>query len=76
MSVRPHFEVFQSHGAAQEFRWRLVAANGEIVAQSEGYTRAEDAERACGDAAEAFRGAERKPKKKGDAIPLDIRRHA
>jgi uncharacterized protein YegP (UPF0339 family) len=37
------YEVFEDE--AGEFRWRLRAANGEIIAQSEGYTRKEDAER-------------------------------
>lgn len=40
----PRFEVYQDE--AGEFRWRLVAANGEIVASGEGHTRLEDAERA------------------------------
>ena len=35
------FEVFED--AAGEYRWRLVAANGETVAQSEGYTREQGA---------------------------------
>lgn len=30
-----HYEVFRDKGG--EYRWRLVAANGEPVAQSEGY---------------------------------------
>jgi uncharacterized protein len=47
------FEIYED--AAGEFRWRLVAANGEIVAQSEGYTRRGDAERG----AEAARVAAR-----------------
>ena len=38
-----------------EWRWRLVAANGEIVAQSEGYTRRADAERGARDARRAAR---------------------
>jgi uncharacterized protein YegP (UPF0339 family) len=43
--VKARFEVYED--AAGEFRWRLVAGNGEIVADSaEGYTRWEDAERA------------------------------
>jgi uncharacterized protein YegP (UPF0339 family) len=37
------FQVFED--AAGEWRWRLVGGNGEVVAQSESYTRAEDAER-------------------------------
>ncbi len=38
------YEVFEDH--AGEWRWRLRSANGEILAQSEGYTRKEDAARA------------------------------
>ncbi len=30
------FVIFRDH--AGEYRWRLVARNGEIVASSEGYT--------------------------------------
>lgn len=30
------FEIFKD--AASQFRWRLKASNGEVVAQSEGYT--------------------------------------
>ena len=38
-------EVYQD--AAGEWRWRVKAPNGEIIADSgEGYTRREDAERA------------------------------
>jgi uncharacterized protein YegP (UPF0339 family) len=37
------YEVFEDD--AGQYRWRLRAANGEIVAQSEAYTRREDAER-------------------------------
>jgi len=39
----PRFEVFED--AAGEHRFRLVAANGEIVMASEGYTREADARR-------------------------------
>lgn len=45
------FEVFQDE--AGEWRWRLVAANGEPLATSEGYTRKGDAIRAVGDLREA-----------------------
>jgi len=39
------FRVFRDN--AGEWRWRLVAANGRIVADSgEGYTRRRDVERA------------------------------
>lgn len=37
------FEIYEDIDG--EWRWRLVADNGEIVAQSEGYSRKEDAER-------------------------------
>ena len=32
----PEFQVFRDR--AGEFRWNLVAANGEVVCVSEGYT--------------------------------------
>ncbi len=35
-----------------EYGWRLRAANGEIIANGESYTRPEDAERACTTVAE------------------------
>lgn len=41
-----HLELYED--AADEHRWRLVAGNGEIVADSgEGYTRASDAKEAA-----------------------------
>ena len=40
-AMAARFEVFED--AAGEYRWRLVAANGETVAQSEGYTREQGA---------------------------------
>ena len=55
MSAR--FEVFQSTSDHQWY-WRLIAGNGEIVAQSEGYTRSEDAERGVQDARRAANDAE------------------
>jgi uncharacterized protein YegP (UPF0339 family) len=36
------FEVYPSSG---QFRWRLIAANGEIVAHGEAYTTRADAHR-------------------------------
>jgi uncharacterized protein YegP (UPF0339 family) len=33
---QPHFEVYQDD--RNQWRWRLRAANGEIVASSESYT--------------------------------------
>lgn len=58
MSGQAHFEVFQGKrhpgsdepGGPADWRWRLRAANGEIVAQSEGYTTQASAERGAGDA--------------------------
>jgi len=38
---------------AGEWRWRLVAGNGEVVAHGEGYTRREDAQRGAADALNA-----------------------
>ncbi|RMB13286.1 uncharacterized protein YegP (UPF0339 family) [Haloplanus aerogenes] len=41
------FQVFED--AAEEWRWRLVAANGEIIADSgEGYTSRHEAREAAG----------------------------
>lgn len=36
------FEIFKD--GAGEYRWRLVAKNGEPVAQSEGYTQKHNAQ--------------------------------
>ena len=49
--MSPRYEVFEDD--AGEWRWRLIAGNGEVVAQSEGYTRKEDAARGITAAAEA-----------------------
>ncbi len=38
------FELFREEGSGQ-FRWRLRAANGEIVAASEGYHNRQGAEK-------------------------------
>jgi len=35
--MEPKFEIFKD--SKEEWRFRLVAGNGEIVAQSEGYTQ-------------------------------------
>lgn len=40
---RPKFVVYES---VDGWRWRLVAANGRILASGESHTRKEDAERA------------------------------
>ena len=51
MPVTATYELFKDAG--NQWRWRLKAANGEIVAQSEAYTRKADAERGLADAKEA-----------------------
>lgn len=44
MAAKPVFEVYQDR--AEEWRWRLVARNGNIVADSaEGYTSKQGAKR-------------------------------
>jgi uncharacterized protein YegP (UPF0339 family) len=40
---QPRFEVYESKDG---WRWRLVAANGRILASGESHTRKADAERA------------------------------
>ena len=49
------YEVFKS---GDGYRWRLRADNGEIVAQSESYTRQADAKRGAEDAQYAAIDAE------------------
>ena len=50
MIAGPVYRIYQDAGV--EWRWRLVAANGRIVADSaEGYTREADAVRAAETAA-------------------------
>lgn len=41
---RAKFEVYEDVGG--EWRWRLVAKNGRVLAQGESHTRKPDAERA------------------------------
>ena len=44
MPSAPRFELFEDN--AEEWRWRLVASNGEIIADSgEGYSSKQGAER-------------------------------
>lgn len=52
-------QVYQDD--AGEWRWRLKASNGEIVAVSEGYTREDDANRGWEDARVAFEQAQLPP---------------
>lgn len=55
MAGRAHYEVFPERRrlrrlAKRQWRWRLVAGNNRVIASSgEGFTRPEDAERACTD---------------------------
>ena len=44
---RSHFEIYES--ADGDHRWRLRAANGEVVASGEGFESDYNAERACAD---------------------------
>lgn len=41
----PKFQIYRDH--AWQWRWRLVAGNGEIVAASEGYVSRYNAERSA-----------------------------
>lgn len=52
-------QVYQDD--AGEWRWRLKAENGEIVAVSESYTREDDAHRGWDDARSAFNQAQLPP---------------
>ena len=49
------FQLFQDDDG--QWRWRLIAHNGEIVATSEAYTRAADAARGASEAAHAAKVA-------------------
>ena len=51
-----YYEVFRDKEG--QFRWRLVANNHEIVAQSEAYPTRAHALRAAGDAAKVSKEAE------------------
>jgi uncharacterized protein YegP (UPF0339 family) len=44
---RSHFEIFESQDG--DYRWRLRAVNGEVVASGEGFESDYNAERACAD---------------------------
>jgi uncharacterized protein YegP (UPF0339 family) len=41
----PKFEIYVD--SIGEYRWRLVASNGETVAASEGYTTKQNAQKSC-----------------------------
>jgi len=42
----PRMARFEVYPTAGEWRWRLVAGNGEVLASGEGFTRKRDAQRA------------------------------
>ena len=51
----PHFEVFERrHLLKTRYYFRFVAGNGEIMFQSEGYTRKDSALQATGRICELF----------------------
>ena len=53
----PHFEVYQDR--AEEWRWRMVASNGRIVADSgEGYSSKSGARRALAGVEDGVDGAD------------------
>lgn len=52
--TNPKLSYFKDEGG--EWRFRIQAANGEIVMTSEGYTRRRDARRGFGDLEQAMRG--------------------
>jgi len=60
----PRFQVYED--ASGQYRWRLKAANGRIIAESgEAYTRKRDSSRAVAGVVAAVieaRGAELRPK--------------
>jgi uncharacterized protein YegP (UPF0339 family) len=62
MAGKLHFEVYKTgldvgDTGPLEYRWRLRAANGEIIAQSEGYTT----KRACMESIELVENARGAP---------------
>jgi hypothetical protein len=44
--MRPKVEFYQDEGSPGEYRWRLKAGNGEVVATGEGHSSEHDAIRA------------------------------
>jgi uncharacterized protein YegP (UPF0339 family) len=70
MAGEAHFEIYPRKDNL--FGWRLKSANGEIVAQSEGYDSAYNAERGAADAAQAARRATKHHPEAG-AISIDAR---
>jgi uncharacterized protein YegP (UPF0339 family) len=41
---KPRFELYRDKSQTKEFRWRLIARNGEIVSSGEGYTTKKECE--------------------------------
>lgn len=59
----PRFEVYK---ARDGWRWRLIAANGRIVATGEAHTRKRDAVRACQRVADLAEQAANVPLREAD----------
>jgi uncharacterized protein YegP (UPF0339 family) len=55
MTTHPNVEFYK--GDDGDWRWRVQAANGEIVATGEGFTRRRDAKRGFEDMASTVRRA-------------------
>lgn len=55
MTTHANVEFYE--GDDGDYRWRVQAANGEIIATGEGYTRKPDAKRGFQDAARTIREA-------------------
>lgn len=67
MAPGSHFEVFP--GSDEDYyRWRLKAANGEIVAAGEGYTTRTDAHRGIEAACRAVLEARQE-----ESVAMDVR---
>jgi uncharacterized protein YegP (UPF0339 family) len=69
MAGQAKFQVFPDVDG--EHRWRLRAANGEIVAQSEGYTSQEGAERGVDAVAQAVGQVEWRPPL-GERVAVEV----
>lgn len=68
-----HFEIFKDDAQPPEFRFRLIADNGEIVAQSEGYDSDYNAERGASDLVHAAMEA-RSPVPEGTGFSIKVER--
>ena len=48
---KARFELYRDQSKEKEFRWRLIAPNGEIIADGEGYTTKQE----CKEGVEAIK---------------------